>query len=54
MASFQDIESGKERLLYLENIGEGSLDKALQNGIALTRICEKDALYQEKLKQSFH
>jgi len=53
MAIFQDIESGKERFLFLENIGEGSLDKALQNGIALSRICEKDDLYQKKLKRNF-
>jgi len=53
MASFQDIESRKDRLLFLENIGEGSLDKALQNGIALTRMCEKDDIFKKKLKQSF-
>ena len=53
MAVFQDIESGKERFLFLENIGEGSLDRALQNGIALSRICEKDDLYQKKLKRNF-
>jgi hypothetical protein len=53
MAIFQDIESGKERFLFLENIGDGSLDKALQNGIALSRICEKDDLYQKKLRYHF-
>ncbi len=53
MAIFQDIESRKERFLFLENIGAGSLDRALQNGIALSRICEKDELYQKKLKQNF-
>lgn len=53
MASFQEIESGKERLLFLENVGKGSPDKALQNGIALSSICEKDDLYKKKFKQSF-
>jgi hypothetical protein len=53
MAMYEEIESRERRYLFLENTGRNTLGKSLQFGRILTRLCESDPAYLNKMKKTF-
>ncbi|MHA1902652.1 MAG: hypothetical protein ACW99V_03320 [Candidatus Thorarchaeota archaeon] len=53
MANYEDIETRENRYLFIENTSKNTLSKSLQFGKILTRLCESDPDYLDKMKNTF-